>query len=299
MIKAKLKRDHGEIQSMAKDVYIIKENEEREIFKPEKLRDSLRRAKASVFVIDDIVNTIERTIKDGMKTSDIYRKAYQILKKKDRPVAVKYSIKRSLMGFGPSGFPFEAFVAQLFRAKGYNSLTDQIVQGKCVEHEIDVITYNKKNLIMVEVKFHNSLEIKSDTKVALYVKARFDDLKDVKFDFKDAPKKMTSGIIVTNTKFTNNAIKYAECNDLGLIGWSYPKKGNLYDLISETMLHPITCLTQLPKFAKNSLIEKGVISCRRLMQDKSLLDSVGVKGTKKQQVLDEIKVLCTHEKKAK
>jgi len=62
-------------------------------------------------------------------------------------------------------------------------LTDQKVRGKLVEHEIDVVAWNEEKLIMVEAKFHNQLGVKTDLKVILYVKERFDDLSAVTFDY--------------------------------------------------------------------------------------------------------------------
>ena len=35
--------------------------------------------------------------------------------------------------------PFEAYLAELFEREGYKTKIDQIVQGKCVEHEVDVV----------------------------------------------------------------------------------------------------------------------------------------------------------------
>ncbi len=102
-----------------------------------------------------------------------------------------------------------------------------------------------EELIMVEAKFHNEIGIKSDLKVALYVKARTDDLSLSQFDFGGKIRKLTQGILVTNTKFTEKAIDYAACQGLRLIGWNYPAQGNLEHMIEDAGLHPVTSIPNL------------------------------------------------------
>ena len=126
------------------------------------------------------------------------------------------------MELGPSGFPFEQFVAEIFRSKGYETVTDQIVLGGCVEHEIDVVAWKKDELIMNEVKFHGDIGLKSDLKVVLYVHARFEDLAENVYEYGGKTHKLTGGWLITNTKFTVSAIKYAVCKKMNIVGWNYP-----------------------------------------------------------------------------
>jgi len=113
-------------------------------------------------------------------------------------------------------------------------VTDQTVLGKCIPHEVDVVAYNDKELIFCEAKYHNELGTKSDVKVALYIKARFDDLKHGTFDYGSPGRALTEGLLITNTKFSTTAIQYGKCENLRMIGWNYPEKGNLRDLIMES-----------------------------------------------------------------
>src|SRR4051812_8583469 len=100
---------------------------------------SLARSGAKPSVINDIVSQVERDMNDGMSTTDIYRQAFGLLRHHSEHVAVKYSIRRALAELGPDGFPFEKFVARIFRMWGYETLTDQMLMGTCVQHEMDVI----------------------------------------------------------------------------------------------------------------------------------------------------------------
>jgi hypothetical protein len=56
-----------------------------------------------------------------------------------------------------------------FESEGYQTVTNLILSGKCVSHEIDVLIKKDNELAMVECKFHSARENKSNVKVPLYV----------------------------------------------------------------------------------------------------------------------------------
>ena len=140
---------------------------------------------------------------------------------------------------------------------------------------------------MIEAKFHNQEGVKSDLKVALYVKARFDDLYAGTFDYGEA-KKLTKGILVTNTKFTHTAIAYAKCSGLNLIGWNYPHEYNLQHMIEESVLHPITSLNNLSKKDKTLLLQKNIVLLRDLQNNQSVLAEIGLSREKQKNVMNEL-----------
>jgi len=256
---------------------ITKSDGTKQLFEEEKLADSLRRAGAALEAIDEIVDEVEAKMKDGMTTDEIYKAAFQLLRKHSQTVAVKYSIRRALLELGPEGFPFERFVARMFQSWKYETLTDQTVLGSCISHEIDVVAWDAKKLIMVEAKFHNEFGLKSDSKVALYIQARREDLQEISFDYGGIKRTFSEFWLVTNTKFTDQAITYGGCKDLKMVGWNYPEKGNLHDLIDQNGLHPVTCLTLLTHQEKKDLIGRGVIVCIDLEKRADILKEIGVK----------------------
>ena len=271
--------------------FIIKSDGTREAFDVGKLKVSLSKAKASPEVAEKIAGHIAREIEDGMSTSAIYRHAFELLHKFERPAAGRYSLKRAIAALGPSGFPFEKFIAELFRARGFQTLTDQMVDGKCSSHEMDVIMWNENKLLMAEAKFHNEIGIKSDLKVALYIKARFDDLKGQRFMF-GRERGLDEGFLITNTNFTTRAIQYSECSGVRLIGWNYPKVGNLHNLIEDEQLHPITCLTSLSSTEKKGLLEKGVVLCKNIRGDAEMLRAAGLDTRSIDRAVEESTFLC-------
>ncbi|MSR87774.1 MAG: ATPase [Candidatus Zambryskibacteria bacterium] len=250
---------------------IVKANGQHEAFDVEKLRFSLMRSGASEDASLEVIKHLMSELKDGMTTHDIYQYAFSLLNNTNKKVARSYSLRRAVMDLGPSGFPFEDFVAEILRAKGFRCLTRQTVLGGCVPHEVDVVAYNDKKLVMVEAKFHNELGTKSDLKVVLYIKARFDDLKDNVFNYGRENRKVTDGWLITNTKFSSTAIHYAICKDMTLIGWNYPEKGSLQDMIEEESLHPITALTTLKESEKKALLANGVVLCSNIKNNPEVL----------------------------
>ncbi len=274
-------------------ITITKADGARELFEQTKLEDSLRNAGGNEQIIDEIIEHIGKEMYDGMPTHEIYSRAFKLLRNHSMPVAIKYSLRRALSELGPDGFPFEKYIAKLFQAWGYETVTDQTVMGVCVSHEIDVVAWNKEDLAMIEAKFHNELGMKSDIKVALYIKARFDDLKGNTFDFGGIKRTLTSGWLITNTKFTDQAIKYGECNGLKMMGWNYPKKGNLQDIIEELHLHPFTCLESITNEQKKNLLDKGIVLCTDIYNNQTILNDIGIKNDDAIKIINEIKEVCS------
>ena len=276
----------------AEQTYIIKASGEQELWDRNKLLYSLRTARADEALAQDVLAHIEQDLKDGMRTTDIYRHAFELLKRKNPPAAAEYSLKRAILQLGPTGFPFERFIAEILTAEGYRTSTGVIVQGECVEHEVDVVAEKGTERILVEAKYHNSPETKSDVKVALYVHARFEDIKKRLAHSAAGMGTFTKAWLITNTSFTTQAIQYANCAGLALTGWNYPKGHTLQDLVQRTQTHPITCLTSLSDHHKRELLQSGVVLCRDIIKDPSKLSKMGMNKSHIADVLTEGTQLC-------
>lgn len=223
---------------MSNEILVVKADGTRQVFEERKLAESLVKAGASPEAREKIVRHIAGEVRNGMSTNDIYRHAFDLLHKFDQPVVKRYSLKRAMAALGPTGFPFEHFISDIFKAQGFETLTDQIVKGHCTDHEMDVVAWNKEKLVMAEAKFHHEFGLKSDVKVALYIKARFDDLYGEKFSYGGNERELAEGLLITNTNFTDKAIEYSTCAGVHLIGWNYPAKGNLHDMIIQSGVYP-------------------------------------------------------------
>ena len=273
-------------------ILITKASGEREPFSEAKLRRSLQRVHASSALSDEIVTLIEGELTEGMKTADIYRQAFSYLRKKERSIAARYSLKNALMELGPTGRPFERFVGELLRSEGFGVEVARIVRGVCIKHEVDVVATRGDRHVMVECKFHNRPGLRSDVKISLYIQARFEDIERQWKKEPEHGEKFHEVWLVTNTKLTSDAADYAKCAGMRAIGWNYPLNDGLEVRIEKSGLHPITCLTTLSGAQKRQLLEKNVLLCKEILADENLLESIGLSGSKISQVLAEAKELC-------
>ncbi len=275
-----------------KNFNVVKENGQRQLFDYGKLQSSLRKSGISDELITEVLSEVEKGAFDGITTNQIYKLAYSVLHKRERQAAIRYSLKKSVSMLGPTGFPFEKYVAEIFKAEGYQTLTDQMVQGKCVEHEIDVVAWKEKELIMVEAKFHSDFTLKSDLKVVLYVKARYDDILGAKYNFGGQERKLSEGWLVTNTKFSITAIKYHSCvPGFHLVGWNYPYDYNLHHMIEKYELIPLTALTSISLAEKNAFLSKGIVLAKSLLDDE-ILSEFNFAESKVRSIRSEVDMLC-------
>lgn len=276
------------MKSMPQSILITKADGEQEPYDAAKLEQSLERAGASSTVRARIAAKIIRDLTPGMQTEDIYRHAFEILRREDAtPVAARYSVKRAVFALGPSGFPFEQFIAEVLRAHGWKVRTGVTLTGRCAPHEVDVLAEKDGKRIGIEAKFHNEAGGKTDIKDALYVKARYEDLHETH----DASSHVDEGWLITNTHFTRNAIRYAQCSNLTLIGWDYPRKNNLFDMIEEARVHPLTCLTTLSDGEKHRLLESRIVLCKHVSAP-HVLEEFGIRQSRIPIILEEAQRLC-------
>lgn len=276
---------------------VTKSDGTQQLFEEQKLIDSLHRVGAAEDVIDEVVAEVEKTMKNGMSTSEIYSKAFHLLKKHSVHTAVKYSIRRGMLELGPDGFPFEKFVARIFKHWGYEAMTDQKIVGSSgVEHEIDVVAWKGDELAMVEAKYHNEFGLRSDLKVALYVKERFDDISGREYTYGGKKMKLNKRYLFTNTKFTEAAIQYSEFNHVNLIGWNYPTGNSLHDIIEANGLHPITLLSSISHKEKMELISRNVMTCIDLKTQKDSMLAVGITEDRIAKVVEEIDIIINNSK---
>ena len=269
-------------------ILITKADGEKEQFRPEKLEHSLEYAGASSTMRARVLARVISELKPDMQTEEIYRHAFELLRKEeDTPVAARYSIKRAVFALGPSGFPFERFFAEILRADGWSVRADVTLMGRCAPHEVDVLAEKDGKRVGVEAKFHNDPGGKTDIRDALYVHARYHDLATTP----DASSRVDEGWLVTNTRFTRNAIRYAQCSNLTLIGWDYPSGQGLQKMIEEARVHPITSLTTLSETEKKRLLDKNIVLCKDV-KTPHLLEEYGIKPANIGKVVEEAQRLC-------
>lgn len=266
-------------------VTVIKASGQKEPFSEIKVRNSIRRAGIPQEIQEEVLKHVKTKIYENIHTSEIYRHITEFLKASSHPYSrSKYSLKQSIMDLGPTGYPFEDFVAELLKTQGYSTAIRQILSGKCISHEVDVIATKDGKKAMIECKFHNSPGTRSDVHVSLYTKSRFDDVKE-KYNLSEA-------WLVTNTKITSDGLSYAQCNDMKVLSWSYPEGESLRDLIEKSRLHPITALQSLSQSQKQQFLDRGTVLCKTICQNKNLINELEISDDKKKNLEEELNFVC-------
>ena len=252
-------------------IQIKKANGDIQDFIPAKLLNSLIRAGAGAEHAHEIVKEVTAQIQPHMSTRKIYRLAHKYLRRYNNSTVLRYSLKKALLRLGPSGYPFEKYVGEILSHSGYSVKIGVHIDGKCVNHEVDVFAENDKEIILVECKYRNHTEGSHDVKTALYVHSRHQDLRAAMED--TYPDKEIKGWLVINTRFTVDALKFGECSGMVLKSWRYPEKASLENMIEQLKLYPVTVMSNLNSNQIKILIDNNII----LMKDLSRMDRVSIR----------------------
>ncbi len=263
-------------------------------YNPTKLKQSLLKSGASQMTVSAILKTIEKEIYEGISTKQIYKMAFNLLKKTSSSNAARYNLKEAIRLLGPAGFFFEKYIARLFAAENYETRTNLILQGKCVSHEIDVLIKKNEVIAMIECKFHMGKDTNSDVKVPMYILSRFNDLNDNRHLIFKPNDIISKCWIITNNRFTSDALAFAKCSKLNLLSWDYPENNNLKTKNDVNYLYPITCLTSLAIAEKDKLLVMDVILVKELMNNSESLENIGLSPNRIKNVLKEASELCDY-----
>jgi hypothetical protein len=263
------------------DIKVTKASGAVETLNLDKLKSSLTRSGADKLQADEIIERILKVLEPATSTRKIYRLARKHLRQLNHASGIRYSLKRALQRLGPSGYPFEKYFGAILENYGYEVKVGVLLEGRCVTHEVDVIAVNDKEVSLFECKYRNKPANTTNVKVAMYVDSRFRDLKPVIME--EYPGRSFRGCLVTNTRFTSDAVKYAECSGLHVTSWRHPQKESLENLIEDKRLYPITIISGIKSGLVRSLIDHDII----LLKDLAGMD-----------IKDMMRMLSLTEKKA-
>lgn len=239
---------------------IIKKSGLIEVFDENKLIKSLINVGVDYELAQKICEKIYNKIPDLIRADELWKMALKELKRYHLGFATKYNIKKAIYNLGPSGYPFERYVAKILAEYGYETIINEWVEGECSSYEIDIVAIKNGERYIVECKFHNQEGIKTDIKTVLYVFGRWVDIK-VKYPY-------LKSWLATNTKLSEEGIKFAECKNIKIIAWKYPPNESLENLIEEKAVYPITILLSGNKFIYRKLIENNFVIIQDLFRYK-------------------------------
>ena len=262
-------------------------------FEISKLENSLRNSGAGEQSLKRVLETILPKCFDGITTGELYRMAFEELKKISNSVAARYSLKKALLELGPAGFYFEQWIARVFQNIGYKTETGQLIKGHAVTHEADVIAKKDDKTYWVECKFRNAEDTKISVTTPMYVLSRIKDISNIQYNLFGTKTEFTDGWLITNTYFTKDSIAFSEYYGLRLLSWDYPKDKNIKSLVDQNALYPITCLTTLDGKQKQKLLEEKCVLAKELFNNQNLLNILELNEEKKSEVLKEARELMT------
>lgn len=256
-------------------------------YQQEKLIRSLKKSGANDYVVSEILQQIEPQLFDGISSKKIYKLAFQYLKNCSNAHAARYNLKSAIVALGPAGFYFEKYISKIHELLEYKTHVNLTFKGKCVTHEVDVLLFKDDLVTMIECKFHSSTDAKTDVKIPMYILSRFNDLKERKFEIFGELRCINFCLIVTNNKFTDDALTFANCSNLKMLSWDYPIHNGLREIIDRLKIYPITCLTTLTIAEKEALLAVNIITVKDLLDEKKWLESLELSKIRMKRVLTE------------
>jgi len=245
-------------------VYVTKFDGTRQPFDKNKIVRTCLRMGATNAVAESIAEDIENRVYDGIETKKILQMIFKHLRKHKPVTRHQIDLRKALSLLSPAP-DFERFVQLLLSEHGYEVTSNQIIQGRCVEHEVDAVARKNGKTCIVEVKHHYKYHTPTSLDVSRISRAVFEDVTEA-YQLGLNNLKIDYALIVCNTKLSEHAKRYADCRGISHIGWSSPPNRDLQTMIEEKKLYPITLLKGLNTETRNKLASNGVILLKQLTE---------------------------------
>ena len=245
-------------------IKVKKNNGQKELFQVEKLRQSIHNIGVSEDMANQVCNLVAEHISAGKRTTEnIFAITRDLIAQVDPGKAAIYALERGLSALGPSGFLFEQYVAAILVDLDYKVQTNVYLEGEGVTHEIDIFAEKGNVVYVIEAKYRNEFKSKTHINQVMYADARLQDIKRQARKTGDTREYYVW--LVTNTKFTDNAINYVYHREMQLMGWDFPKYINLMKVAYEKKLFPVTVLPSINKKALKQLSMKNIVLVKDLV----------------------------------
>jgi hypothetical protein len=269
--------------------YVTKADGTRQLFDREKVLRTCLRMGASRRMAEEVAGRVEDRLYDGMATSKILQLTFRLLRKYKPAIRHILDLRRglSLMGSKPE---FERFVQVLLARNGFEVAANSIVTGKCAEHEVDAIAKKDGVTYFVEAKHHVSYHTPTGLDESRIARAILEDVIEG-FELGRRNLRIDRAMIVTNTRYSEHAMRYGECRNILQIGWRSPGNLSLQNLIEEKNLYPLSCLRGLKKENRTKLVNSGVVLIEQLFEGEllSLAKRTGIHKKTLSQIIEKAK----------
>jgi Restriction endonuclease len=246
-------------------VRVTKANGSTQLFDKEKVIRTCLRFGASRQTAYEIADKVERRLYEGIPTAKILQMTLWFLRKYKPAVSQLFDLRKglSLMNSKPE---FEIFVQALLDANGFEVSPNRIISGKCVEHEVDAVAKKNGITYIVEAKHHVNYHTQTGLDESRIARATLEDLTEG-FALGDNDLKVDRAMIVTNTRYSEQAIRYGMCRNILQIGWNSPVNLSVQSMIEEKNLYPLSCLKSLKWDARMNLVNSGTLLIKQLVEE--------------------------------
>ena len=274
-------------------VLVTKANGKTEPFTKWKIVRTCLRMGATQETAEAIADEIESRLYNGITTRRILQMIYRRLKKRKPVLKLQTDLRRSL-SLLRSVPDFEQYIQLLLSEHGYDVTSNQIIRGRCVEHEVDAVATKNGKTCIVEVKHHYKYHTPTNLDVSRISRAVFEDLTEG-HEVGLNNQKIDYSMIVCNTKLSEHAKRYANCRNIKHISWSSPKNQDLQTMIETKKLYPITILKGLNATTRNKLTSNNIILLKQLTERSipELRRQTGISKEKLRSMVDSAKAILS------
>ena len=247
-------------------VFVTKADGSKQLFDKDKVVRTCLRMGASPQLASEIAERVERRVYEGIPTKQVLQLVFRYMRKDKPGVGHLYDLRRgiSLMDSKPE---FEEFVRVLLARHGFEVTSNQILKGQCGEHEVDAIARKNGETYFVEAKHHLSYHALTGLDESRIARAVLEDVTEGDENGR-AGFRGDRAMIVTNTRYSEHALKYGRCRGILQIGWNYPANQGLENLVEEKNLHPLSCLRGLRGRDRLRLVDAGIVLIGQLLAEK-------------------------------
>lgn len=240
-------------------VNVIKMNGEVDKYDPEKVKRSCLRAGVSAETAEKVIDEVSKKIYDGIPTGKLFKIVHNLLANEEEHLAARYNLKEAVSNMDSDCFEFEYYITRLLSRCGYDARhsPEPKIQGRCSDHEIDVVVKKDKELALVECKHHFRSHTYTGLDVPMRQWSRLDDVQNADKNNDKGTVPATLAWVITNTKYSEHAITYARCKGIKMTGWNFPHSQGLNDLIEVHKAYPLSMIS-MPKWARQKLIDEKI-----------------------------------------
>jgi Holliday junction resolvase-like predicted endonuclease len=270
-------------------VYVTKADGTRQLFDGEKIVRTCLRMGASRRIAEEVARKVEDRLYDGISTSKILQLTFRLLRKYKPAIRHVLDLRRglSLMDSKPE---FESFVQVLLARNGFEVTPNRIITGRCAKHEVDAIAKKDGVTFFVEAKHHVSYHTPTGLDESRIARAILEDVTEG-FELGRSSLRIDRAMIVTNTRYSEHALRYGECRNILQIGWRAPANLSLQNLIEEKNLYPLSCLRGLKNENRTKLVNSGAVLIEQLFEETlpSLARKTGIQKETLKQIIEKAK----------